>query len=308
MRSDAPGPNGDGAMDGEAAVTGAGAPDGARTHDFMATTDTGDDGGEVIDASTDAAACADGSCVREVCGDDIDNDDDGEVDCADPDCSSMYCVPAAPDGWSGPIALYDGSRGDVPAECPLGFSFEAYRGGDDLAWSPQECECGCGAPEGAACSAPRVSMWLDARCAGPPTVTAIASTSHALLVNQGSAYFIVGPTTAERGECTPVRSEQQRFSATFGRAALACQQPIAHQGGCGARAICAARAEEPFVDTLCVIHSGEVECPDANYLERRVYYEDMVDDRSCGACTCSDPPEGSPRIARHETARMCLKS
>jgi hypothetical protein len=56
--------------------------------------------------------------------------------------------------------------------------------------------------------------------------------------------------------------------------------------GCAAEAQCLPELVNPL-DTFCIYHDGEVDCPSGPYTERTVYYDTIDDSRTCGTCTCA---------------------
>jgi hypothetical protein len=88
------------------------------------------------------------------CYDGVDNNGDGLVDCADPTCASIAaCIAAAPAGWTGYAALYDGPTAGAPS-CAAPLSTMLAPGNAELTAAPATCTpCTCGPSNGVACAA-----------------------------------------------------------------------------------------------------------------------------------------------------------
>jgi hypothetical protein len=66
-----------------------------------------------------------------------------------------------------------------------------------------------------------------------------------------------------------------------------CEAVAAQRAGCEAGRVCVAK---PSGDAkLCVYREDEHDCPAEMYTQRKVYYRDVDDSRSCSACTCDGP-------------------
>jgi hypothetical protein len=88
------------------------------------------------------------------CFDGVDNNGDGLADCADPTCASVAaCVAAAPAGWTGYAALYDGLAAGAPS-CAAPLPTMLAPGNAGLTAAVAVCTpCACGPSNGVACAA-----------------------------------------------------------------------------------------------------------------------------------------------------------
>jgi hypothetical protein len=236
----------------------------------------------------------------ENCTNFADDDHDGATDCEDTDCRAGFiCVPENPDGWSGPLVLWeqtaaDGSVASPEIACETWANSQLLAvGRNDFEAKPPSCaECACGPPEGMACERALVLFGEGQNCGGTVVL-------HRALAN--SCTLPVLPAAAQRGARWQAPAEGGTCEAralgdsivpplTWRRQALLCADGL--QGaGCRSGA-CFPRPAAPFHLGTCVVRDGDVPCP-AGYPHRAFYYADSDDTRDCTPCSCAQPAGAS---------------
>jgi hypothetical protein len=260
-----------------------------------ATTDAAaaDSGGGEADAvsSSDSAASSDGADAQ---GDDGATDAPELPDVPPYDASGCgagaACAPAVPNGWTGPLVLWEGSG--TAQSCATGFS-PAFSGGSNAAMPSAQCTCNCGPPTGVTCSAP--TLTFDKNChnmkcgtasvpqGGCTDLTPFDSTCGASFgVNVGGSSPSGGSCAADASTSVPQWS--------WGALAVACSPSTLSGQSCGAGGQCVPAPSLPFEGHICMLQQGAGGCPDAgDYLIPHVYYGTGQDNRGCSACTCDSP-------------------
>lgn len=198
------------------------------------------------------------------------------------------CAESAPSGWTGPIALYDGDPGVVPAcSAPFAPVRLADARAELLPAPPAQCSsCTC-QPD---CFA-SVTPVFAGSCSGRKGVALVfqAGGCETLFVNQAASVILNAPMAGT--QCTPSQVQTTRPALAFQREAKGCEAARLSLGGCpmagGASSICAPKSSFPFEPGLCVLRTGDVACPPASsYSARRVFYLGVRDTRDCTACAC----------------------
>ncbi len=251
------------------------------------------DAGGSTDASTDASAVqdkADAATPKEICGNGKDDDGDGNTDCADSDCDTLTCVPLAPTGFAGPVALYEGSA--APPDCKAEFAAKAFAAGanpDGADATCSTCEC---TPQSSACASfLNFTTSATSGCGGTVCTTSVNGSCLEI-----SPPCVAGLSTASlgtalpaaAGSCTPSSQSPSKSAAAFGTHVVACTLAAPQRGGCHKDELCTPPAPKSFADTLCVWKAGSASCP-AAYSDKHVYYRKLVDTRTCSACSCGGP-------------------
>lgn len=242
----------------------------------------GADGSAGSGGGSGDAATFDAAGWVEVCGNGVDDDDNGLTDCEDPVCSEYACVPTAPAGWTGPLAVFEGSPSSLPS-CPEGLDAvgDYFR---DLRFERASCSgCSCGSPNSESCMGV-VDLSTTGSCS--------AATVSVPLTGSGCVTpGLPGPVNAANvsfnasGSCgSATQATVQKKAPTWASAVRACESPDLGSGaGCEAGEVCspASALADP-----CIVQAGEHACP-AGFPRRRLVYTANQDTRSCSDCSCS---------------------
>ncbi|MDD9933141.1 MAG: hypothetical protein OXT09_06035 [Myxococcales bacterium] len=252
--------------------------------------DAGDGDGGDGDAGDGDAGDGDASEADEDCDNGEDDDGDGDVDCADADCGALRCVEPAPDGWSGPLALWAGSG--TPPDCGDGFGETLLTGGRNIGAPAASCStCTC---DGSSCgSFVDVGTGTVAGCDGASCSTSLngscAELSTPCLMDTDTAYLETR-LPSEPAACEASAQDADVAAASFAEEVRGCGVDEVAARGCEGGEVCAP-ADEPdgFEAPLCILTQGEEDCPDGPYSERTLYFTGIDDDRGCSACGCDAP-------------------
>jgi hypothetical protein len=228
----------------------------------------------------------------EDCLNGVDDDDDGAVDCEDSDCSPFfYCVPSVPEGWEGPVALWEGAG--VAPGCDSYYPVGAATLPSRLLApaEPNLCpECSCTSPSAALCSSASLEYFADADCGeslGSVEVgeaCSAASVSHAAGARPVAARF--APRQDLSVECSAVADGVPVSPPVALEKVRACGQPGLTGLGCQSKQHCLPRPLPPFASSICIHKRGEFDCP-AGFPEARPrYYQVASDGRFCRPCLC----------------------
>jgi hypothetical protein len=227
----------------------------------------------------------------EICTNSIDDDGDGLVDCADADCGAYQCVPTAPAGWQGPIALFTGTTNEI---CSGDFPVTMMSGMKDFVIPPVTCAgCGCAPPLGTVC--PLATLRFSPQAACSPlggTFTIPANVCQPFILTTSNAESVLWETApAAGGACAPVKNGSNQIPAfSWKDKALACA-PLDVGGGCGSE-VCAPVPEAPFGAELCIHKLGDNACP-AGFPQKITYFTGAQDTRTCTDCLCGAPTGGT---------------
>lgn len=255
-----------------------------------------------------------------------DEDGDALADCADPDCDAdLECAPSFPVGWNnlGYVALFRGDAGINPA-CPAGTTGNAvYEGNAALQNTAASCSpCTCGAPQDRDCfitqdfnageaglqgaqvlnvsncgAASRIdettmpSNW-DGICHTNETFPGGQSCS-GVACNQSVR---VGTATVSGGSCASAGGQPSGASPTWAERGEACRA-TAGLTGCSAGSSCVLKPKAPWGSRVCIARAGDWSCPSESlFTQKRVFYGDYADDRSCTGCDCNSPTGGTCKL------------
>lgn len=249
--------------------------------DFELATGAGGGGA----ASSSGTASSSTGTGGEDCLNGADDDGDGDVDCADADCSNFACV-AAPDGWEGPVALYDGSSGTAP-DCPPELPDFVADGLADPVQEDASCEaCTCAAPA-ITCTPASLLAYGGGICGGVSTPYAQPSQPNMCQTINGNdnvdAYLADSPMVSA-GPCVAAGGTSSVPPAKAGRIGRVCGAQAG--GGCMGGAVCAPTSvAAPFEQRLCVFQAGDANCP-VGFETKRLYATSLDDSRACTACSC----------------------
>jgi hypothetical protein len=245
---------------------------------------------------------AGGLCVRppEDCMNGVDDDGDGQIDCADTDCQAGFtCVPVVPDGFKGPVELFDGAEASMPA-CEGSYPVYTYEKGWGSLQCPTNCNCRCGAVSGVTCDPPSLGLdeLGDTELCGAMRVAAFPSgslntcmTSPVVVPAKSYNAARIVASKPSGGFCS--RAVDSPAPPTWGAAARVCGVQAKGGAGCGADSICWPRPQPAFAPQACVFGEGNMTCPASGYVKKRDYFnsQSVSDTRTCSAvgCGCDDP-------------------
>ena len=267
-------------------------PDASSPTDAAPTMDKATPTGRVEDASvvSDARVDAQAPTEPERCDNDLDDDGDNHVDCADDDCSEVTCVSQAPRGWHGPVAMRRDAAG---GDCGEMFSQTALDVGaePDGPTTCSACTCSGGATGCAAFV--DFGTGTNAQCAAPSCTTSINQSCSEIMppciAGQSSA-FLQTKLPQATGSCTPSEIEMTGPAASWKLRAKACSANSFRRGGCKTGQVCLPSDPGPaFEARYCIWQDGQNDCPGATFTDKRTYFRELNDTRSCSACSCNGP-------------------
>lgn len=201
------------------------------------------------------------------------------------------CVPAAPEGWSGPVVLGTWTPDMTALECPQDWMTTAT-GGNELEAPMASCGCACTPIEGECLLS--YTYYGDASCQTAAFGGTVGSTCTGVLNVGRSA--VIATTAVQGSSCTPVPTANVPPPA-WAENALACQPP-APLGECDDGPCLPA---PPFGD-YCVSAPGDQSCPAGPFVKRRLVYRDFSDTRACTPCECGHSAACTGSLREHETA------
>lgn len=194
----------------------------------------------------------------------------------------LGCLPPAPQGWTGPSAIYDGPAGAAPADCPAQYTLAEVLAKRDITVDATTCDCGTPTFSGANCNS-TVTYYTGSGCQfGEDTTDRGSGTC---LQHLGTSIKVLAGTLTTSGTCafpTPVATKPDPVA---GNATKACGLPqsatcSSERPDCTATPLPAA----PFT-RLCIHKDGDEACPSEDYAVKIVGHKDVTDDRACSACT-----------------------
>jgi hypothetical protein len=209
-------------------------------------------------------------------------------------------VPGPPQGWTGPIAFWEGmtSTGGAPPNCPVGYDSEPPVDlNRDLNAPTPDCTCTCSA-QGQVCGANTVlHIYPDRTCTNQECAAATAKTCDAVSSgscgSQGSVRgAVAGPTG---GACVATPSKIP--PPTWNRKARLCATNNA--GSCeDPNQVCAPTPHQPYNSALCVTsiiseNATVPPCPVEYPTPIAQLYASYADGRGCTECTCGSVSGGS---------------
>src|SRR5690606_15758185 len=134
------------------------------------------------------------------------------------------CIPDAPFGWEGPVALNREDDAGGPQTCPgdLPLKIEDLKADYDA--GSASCSCSCGTATGWSCGSTGPLSVRDSHCNGGITDSANVGTGCADLdINNGQFIVALSPTAQLNGASCPPSNNHSISNAGFGLDAIACQ-------------------------------------------------------------------------------------
>lgn len=245
-----------------------------------------------------SAGASGAPAVLESCTDGVDDDGDGQVDCEDQDCGPLYaCAAPVPDGWGGPVVVYEGPEPAPDCSASPGFPVLVGEASSGLVAPPAVCPaCSC-APS---CNV-SLHFWMGL-CDGPycggctapyPTPLDGAGTCLDIKLPPGAGDGLPQSVTMESAPtllgCAPKTAGSPSLPpAQITSTVRLCGGALAGKG-CGAGA-CVPKPSAAFGSPSCVVKAGDQACPAGGYSKKSVYFSDtpseLVDTRACAECAC----------------------
>ena len=245
----------------------------------------------------------------ENCFNGIDDDSNGFADCDDWACiSQTACVPPAPSGWTGPVAIWQGAGSESPPSCSSsgfpGFTFpQLYLTPNNVGKNLETCpQCTCsGAPSATggttACYA-QLQFSNSLGCGVPGTLMKGPNNQYGFPVGQectsvpfnsfipGTMFF--SEVYATNSSCSSQVSGPTNIPApTFDQSLRACNLSGTALGGCSdKKQTCVPRPQGGYMPYACIYQQGATSsCPEL-FPTSYVFHE-YNDGRICQACGCS---------------------
>lgn len=233
--------------------------------------------------TSSSSSSSGGNPPETACVDGMDNDGNGKTDCADANCASLgFTCDGIPNGWTGPVALFEGSPGQSPG-CPAAFPKVIYTGNSGLTAADATCNaCTCD-PAPVTCTPADATFYTDMACSmGAVT---IAQSNNCKMINGGAVGAKIPAPTATAGACAAkgggVNGQPAPSWKVLG---LACGNDVQDGKGCNGKEVCTPPVPAGF-SKICVLRAGDQACP-GSYPTKHLYYSGFKDTRSCTACGC----------------------
>ncbi len=196
------------------------------------------------------------------------------------------CEPPPPEGWSGPVALYEGAPGTVPA-CPAAYPSAAANGEAGISAPPAACSaCTCGAPA-VTCGATKLDLYGWTSCSS--SMQSVMLTAGTCASVSGSHFEQEAPQ-ASAGACAPAGGTPSAGPPVWATAGAVCGAAAAPVS-CADGSLCAPAPAAPFAPRWCIWTAGAASCP-AGFPDQHVWETDD-DQRGCTPCTCGAPGPAS---------------
>jgi hypothetical protein len=215
---------------------------------------------------------------------------DGPTFQPDACAGSTTCAPTAPNGWTGPLVLWEGS-GDAQPGCSSNY-VPVFDGGTGLSAAAAQCTCSCGPVAGSSCGSVTAQFGTGGCTSGCGTSTTLPIGSCTSIQTSTSACgtgagVSLSGSTATGGSCQADASAAISPPA-WTNAALACAPSAQSPLGCPAGQVCIPAAATPFEPHFCVLRAGSNSCP-SPFVRQSLYYGGVSDGRGCGPCACGAP-------------------
>ncbi|MBM4359269.1 MAG: hypothetical protein FJ096_14300, partial [Deltaproteobacteria bacterium] len=285
------GANGGSGVGGASGVTGSGVTGSGPGSSGSGVTGSGVTGSGPGSSGSGVTTGAGGPMAEDDCLDGVDGDGDGLVDCADADCAPGFtCIPAVPQGWFGPLTLFEGpSQGGAPT-CGDGHPILVADAFEGLSADPASCAaCSCGSPKGVACNVASFQLFAGDNCMGGGgglTIAANACIGFVSMTDPRSVRWATAP--AAGGVCIGKADAPPMVKPyAWATRMRACGAATLGEG-CG-NDMCAPRPPQGFAPGTCIAQAGDVPCPDPGYPLRQVYHRNVDDTRTCTDCDCTPP-------------------
>lgn len=240
---------------------------------------------------TSAASTTGTGCIpkQEDCTNGVDDDCDDDIDCADSDCTggsgTFQCSPDTAGGWT--VVTFDGN---AAGQCPSGYGNLA-----NVASAPADngadCSCNCGSALLNPCTQGVLTLNFGVMACGGSVIAGTSSGTGAC-----DALASTVPQISNKDQAT-TKATKLAVKATACDAtstlsvdppisAFTCTATAAPGAGCPNQAAC---VPKPATGSVCIQHEGVKSCPAGGPMQLHIVAApaDVIDKRTCGACTCS---------------------
>jgi hypothetical protein len=239
--------------------------------------------------STDAEDSTRGETTLPMTGDTSVSTDDSSSTGPSTCAGDSICV-EPPRDWMGPFAVAFASAGDGVPVCAAPYDQDhgvpLHEGLPDLDCG---CECNSSGTPADPCVAELRKYQTDTTCEGATSSTGAGALPGQCTVTGGvnSVTYALTSEPPTAPTCEPMPVDPGAIETQWPVDVVLCrlaEAPTTCEAG-----VCLPPASDPF-QALCVLHAGEVACPDA-FTEEHLLYVDADDQRTCDSCGC-DPTAG----------------
>lgn len=195
------------------------------------------------------------------------------------------CAPDVPQGWQGPVVMYDGEAAAPP--CPGTYPQAVHTGlHAGLDSGDASCSCECGDVVGASCGAAtlREEGNLCVQFIMDPETFVLQPNQCSFINAPADTYSVTPPALNTAGASCSPDADESIPTPTWDRNVRSCETAPgdACDGGTCFPAI-------PEDHAMCIFVEGDAACPGGTWANRVVSHADFTDDRDCSACTCGSP-------------------
>lgn len=218
-----------------------------------------------------------------------DGDEDSIVPA--PNAPGVSCLPPAPPGWQGPLAIVELTGSPLPASppCPDQYTL-VYDGNADPDARPGTCTCSCTPPDvaGLTCGPPIANFYNDSGCTqacGAANQTP-AKNCQTFSATCADAKFVKVMAVPKGGSCTAATNGEPP-PVSWNKSIRLCE-PQGVTVTCPGTKVPAATSRLPYAPgNYCLASQSDLECP-AAYPKRRTYFDptQVTDTRACNPCSC----------------------
>ena len=188
------------------------------------------------------------------------------------------CVPPAPAGWSGPVALAAWDIAGASHVCPAGWP-TATEG--DLGLIAPDANCGCDCTKNDGQCSVDVDYYRDEACSS--FAVGVDDVGDCSLLGYLGAQLALRATATPSGHGCAPNPTREIPPASWDQHALACTpQPL---GECD-EGICMPGPPSEFGERYCIMATGDQPCPAGSYALRTLIYHGIADNRDCSPCEC----------------------
>ena len=268
---------------------GTGTSDSAGTSSGSATTNTTSGTDSASGTSTTASTTSDSASGSSTTTTDGTSGSTGGAGCE----VDQDCLDAAPDGWTGPVAVATSTDPNELPDCTGDWDGEVAEFHANPMGEAASCSsCACGTPSGVECAPPSVEFWGNSNCFGDAAFTAaLKPDGQCTVFNQPAGGYggASDPVDAvpNTGSCAPSGGEPGVVDPTWGDTIRACA--LVDAVDLCETGECVPPAPADFETGRCIYRDGDVSCPPGDYINRTVWYTDINDTRGCTDCACTSP-------------------